>query len=165
MWYINDGKSLRPYSPPKMIPYQQKTPLTFMNLYVKNFDQNGLYTAKELEITHKLFFRPMISNWLMMILVKDYIMQTILFPMIWAQYLAPMVFLTGQARHSEITLVSFPMLLMLLCTPSWFLSALSWYYLLANCKKLVARQFREPNYCYMIKHQLLLTLLFFNTPM
>ena len=57
MWYINDGKSLRPYSPPKMIPYQQKTPLTFMNLYVKNFDQGGLYSAKELETTHKLFFQ------------------------------------------------------------------------------------------------------------
>ena len=57
MWYMNDGKSLRPYVPPKMIPYKQKTPLSFMNLYVKNFDQNGLYTAKELETTHKLFFQ------------------------------------------------------------------------------------------------------------
>ena len=28
-----------------------------MNLYMKNFDQNGLYTAKELETTHKIFFQ------------------------------------------------------------------------------------------------------------
>ena len=46
MWYMNDGKSLRPYSPPKMIPYKQKTPLSFMNLYMKNFDQNGLFLLK-----------------------------------------------------------------------------------------------------------------------
>ena len=28
-----------------------------MNLYIKNFDQNGLNTAKEFETTHKLFFQ------------------------------------------------------------------------------------------------------------
>ena len=120
VWYISDGKSLRPYCPSKMIPYQQKTHITFMNLYVKNFDQNGLYTAMELEITHKLFFQAHEIK-----LVNDDFGEGLYHADNTFSYDLSSVSSSNGFLNWEITLVSFPMLLMLLCTPSWFLSAFS----------------------------------------
>ena len=91
-----------------------------MNLYVKNFDQNGLYTAMELEITHKLFFQAHDIK-----LVNDDFGEGLYHADNTFSYDLSPVSSSNGFLNWEITLVSFPMLLMLLCTPSWFLSALS----------------------------------------
>lgn len=58
IWYKNNGKQLIiANGPPRFRTGKtRKQPLEFHDLAVKNFDENGLYTAEELKETHALFF-------------------------------------------------------------------------------------------------------------
>ena len=58
IWLKNDGRSLRPVPGPKkqLSSILNKSPLSFDDMRVKKFDENGLYNAEELKKSHALFF-------------------------------------------------------------------------------------------------------------
>ena len=57
-WFKNTGKQLIPVAaPPKLTFKALRNPLKFEDIWVQNFDQNGLYDKKALAKTHELFFQ------------------------------------------------------------------------------------------------------------